>query len=279
MSVVESHIHTFNANNATFLPTGTAYSTGVFFTPMFVRPPNNCHSIYVSVENAQIPSTWYVINATNNRISFVFGATTYNFVIQPGNYDAYTLVSALNSLLTTNGVTAWVFFYNAIDNHIGIEWTPYTYQPAVSIAILSSTTMTGPLGITSADATIYETTPQYEFSDQCNLAGVTQYIIQCNSIPTRNWSYQIGANILASIQNAASVFGLTLFNNQTNLRFSIPNHTQIDQLEIAIYDQDGILIDFNGIPWILTLRVSYVVDENRIDDLHTFVSKVNQTPS
>lgn len=277
MSVVESHIYTFNVNNAIYLPTGNNYSTGVFYVPQFVQTPNRCHSIYVSVENAQFPSSWYVINQTNNILSFVFNSITYTLSVPLGNYDAYTLISELNTLLTTNGITAFTFFYNSVDNHIGIQWTPYTYQPTVTIAVLSSTTISVPLGLASSDSIIYKTSPVYEFSNQCNLTGVTQYLVQCNSIPTRNWSSQIGGNILASIQNAASVFGLTLFTNTSNLRYSVPVGISITQLEISIYDQTSQLINFNGIPWILTLRVSYVVDETETDQLHKFVEKINQS--
>ncbi len=61
---------------------------------------------FVTVLNCQIPCSFYVINATNNKL-VISGPTigTNTILINYGNYNANTLITELVSKITASGLT------------------------------------------------------------------------------------------------------------------------------------------------------------------------------
>ena len=55
---------------------------------------------YISIINAQIPMSFYVINSTNNKIVFnpMGGGSVTDVYVPIGNYNAYTLSASLMSV-------------------------------------------------------------------------------------------------------------------------------------------------------------------------------------
>lgn len=68
--------------------------------------PHGYNNVLVSVDDAQIPVSFYNINETNNRVRVAVGSTASNynenddiFTIPIGNYDAYGLSLTLKALV------------------------------------------------------------------------------------------------------------------------------------------------------------------------------------
>ena len=57
---------------------------------------------YISVMNAQIPSSFYVINETNNQLLYTYNNNNLTILIGEGNYNAYSLITALNTAFANN---------------------------------------------------------------------------------------------------------------------------------------------------------------------------------
>ena len=58
---------------------------------------------YVTVLNAQIPVSFYIIDETNNKLYYSDGTTTKSLTLTIGNYNGNQMVVALNAGFTSNG--------------------------------------------------------------------------------------------------------------------------------------------------------------------------------
>jgi hypothetical protein len=79
------------------------------------RPLSNVAAI--KILEVQIPFSYYVINDKNNTFKLVKGATTNVVTITPGNYDANTLATELQTLLNTasaltDATHTWLVVFN-----------------------------------------------------------------------------------------------------------------------------------------------------------------------
>jgi hypothetical protein len=79
-------------------------------------------NIYFSVQHAEIPNSFYVVNYTNNVI--VINSVSYQIPV--GNYNANNLITALLLLIPTYTIT-----YNSITNR-------YTFTNTSSFTINAS---------------------------------------------------------------------------------------------------------------------------------------------
>lgn len=264
----DSRLFSLDVTDAYNIGNDKSYSFASFQVPTFVKKQADTAAVYVSIVNASIPSSWYVLNASNNILDFSVSDSggppiDYQILVRElGTYNANQLVSLLNTYLNTLGLDdLFTFIYDIINNRIGITWTNYSGPAGSTIAFATTTTMSYLVGLvltqnTPNDLFITDVTPTYEFTNQCNLTGVNLYLIQCDQLAVQNYSLQLGGNMIGSIQNAAGLWQLTLWQNYNNLRFRIPNKA-VDELTIKIYDERGVLINFNGQPWSMTLRVTY----------------------
>jgi hypothetical protein len=275
MAVEDSRIFSFNVTNATSFQNDTKYSNVLFQIPKFITRHRDHTAVYISIENATLPSSWYNV-PSGTTISFFRGdtGTTSSYTIPAGNYDAFTLCTAINTNWTAFTALGLKISYSISYNSLGFSWTIAGPFPFVQVYTSNSYIFgQGDVSLTvagSATATTY-------FPKQMNLTGVNLYLIVCDEAPTQNYSLQLSGNIIGSIQNAAANFGVTIWQNQSNLRYLVPTNRQIDQITIRIYNERGELIDFNGVSWSLTIKITYLKDKGAsLDDLNEFIHKINR---
>lgn len=259
----DSRLFSLNASNAAITYNSTFNSNVLFQIPGFVKRQHGCLAVFISIENASIPSSWYVFNTTNNILAFSLSdginpPVPYTITVPPGTYDAYSLQTLMNTELTTLGITAFTFFYNLQNNKFAILW-PTTGNGYSVITNTSATTMSALIGLVfPVDAIITDATQERDFTNQVNLSGITTYFIQCAEIPVQNLSLQTSGAIMGTIENAAGLWGITLWSNQAQIKFMVSAATHIDQLTVRFYDQNGDLINFNSQNWNLTFKVTYL---------------------
>lgn len=274
MAVEDSRIFTFNVTNASFFNNGTKFSNVTFQIPRFIIRHKDNVAVYLSIENACIPSSWYNV-PENTQIQIINSATNSSstFTIPPGNYDAFTLCSTINSNWTMLNSWNLKFVYNLIGNKLSLQWT------GTAFAGLVGATNSSILGLNASSYIPLNTTPNSStvFPNQVNLTGVNTYLIVCDEAPTQNYSLQLSGNIIGSIQNSASNFGITLWENTSALKYLIPLNRQIDQITIRIYNERGELINFNNVGWNLTIKVTYQKSKiTSAEDLLQFMHSINQ---
>ena len=85
---------------------GTMKSKLLFNYKNLLSDDENILKSFITVINAQIPCSFYVINALNNKLVIAGPTiTTTTIYVSYGNYNANTLISELISKLATGGLT------------------------------------------------------------------------------------------------------------------------------------------------------------------------------
>lgn len=259
----DSRIFSLNVTNATLFLNGENYSEVQFQIPGFIVRHSSNYATYVSIENATLPSSWYVIDSINNTLHIEITesyttTTAYTITIPPGTYDAYSLLTVINEALPAILTGLATISFSEAQNKFGVSWTSSLLSPVTSIAFLKESSLAFNIGFSGIDQMFPKvpSSTQY-FTYQCNLTGVNLYLIKCDELPVQNYSLQVASTIIGSIQNVAGTFGLTTWQNTSDLKFLLNLHRDLDQLTFRIYNERGQLINFNKSPWSLTLKVTY----------------------
>lgn len=209
---------------------------------------NTVEKITVSMPYALLVNSNYIINQYNNRLSIQIGGFIDNFDFPYGNYSASSFMTAFSNL-----VSGYTISLNTVTNKFTISNASYAFT------ILGTSTIDYIMG----------------FNDNVvsSVVGATNSAILprvCNFLP--NASFQICTiggvlyngivldkngstygNVLCSVPNV-STNNTQLVYNGTNEEFQLQSLNQ-SSLEIAILDNSGQKIDFNGVASFFALKV------------------------
>jgi len=209
---------------------------------------------YISILNAQIPASFYVINSTNNLLGVGNSSTSYFLTIPIGNYNSYTLGQKLVSLFTTIGMTVSVIT-NSITGIMTFTQSNATfYIIPYKYAGTTYSTISPLLGLGSTIQTGLIITLPYPV----NLLGVKKISVKSNALAinalsSTTLSY---SSTICSIPCNVPYFNMINYVNTTSLNTNILKAPTIDDIDIQLTDEDNNLLDFNNIDWTITLCLS-----------------------
>ena len=215
----------------------------IFRNPIVIH--KNSIEVKVSLVNAQIPISWYLVNSTNNKFSITVNGekTTYYFKI--GNYNITTFISEWANSVGSN----WNLAYSNITNKI-----TFSYNQSFTFSD-DDNSIFGILGFSEGS--------QYNSSSNvlvapfcCNFAGLTRLNIKSSCFNLNNVdSLNKGINrTIAVIPVSSAQSGYVFYNNFTQYKNVFKNH-EISTIGIEIYDDFKNFIDFNNVDWTMTLQV------------------------
>jgi len=93
----------------------------------------------------------------------------------------------------------------------------------------------------------------------CNFTLQNLYI-KCPNLLLENYSTQTkDYNTLRNIQINSGPFGIILYENKSDSKNLVKNNNDVDNIQIQIYDDYGSLVNFNSIPWTITLQVEQAI--------------------
>ena len=224
-----------------------------FEIPRFITKQSNILYHLIKLLHAEIPYSFYIINDTNNVINLVINAINHFFTVPVGNYNAFTLLTVLNTI--DNKITF------TLNNSTG----KYHIDSNFIFSVLSSSTLNkiiGGISNTTYNAVAVNNKYVLNFPFAVNLLGTKNIYIKCNLILENLQTKTNDSQTLKSIPVNVPPFGLILYNNNENIETLVKN-SQIDNLNIEIVDDDDNLINFNNQDWTIcielktTLQVSY----------------------
>ena len=79
--------------------------------------------IYLSVQYASIPYSFYNINTTNNTLNYTLNAVNYTVTITSGNYNITQLITFLKS-----SMSGFTISYNSLTNKITFSHSTYNFK-------------------------------------------------------------------------------------------------------------------------------------------------------
>lgn len=209
--------------------------------------PNVLYST-IGIVHAEIPYSFYVVNKYNNCLFLQTSlGVQINVIIPYGNYNANSLMKAINNLLPPNMVLSF-------DSTTGKMKLSYNQ----GFSILESSTMNRLLGLeknklyTSVNNVI-------QFPYPMNVLGTKNLYIKTNVNLSNFNSVTSDYVTISCIPVNVEPYGIILYNNFANTSHIVRNKT-LDNLTIQIYDDENNLVDFNNIDWNLTIEITSYIE-------------------
>ena len=215
----------------------------------FGNLPVDDGEIFVSIQSAQIPGTFYNVDSINQLFVYnVNGGANINLVIPPSNYNVNTLLAYLQSVMTGFTIT--------FDG----QTNKYTFTHATNIFSFKSTSTCFEL-IGLKEGTTYNSTGLSLTSDLCvNFFTIQNVLIEVSNLITNNKTSNANENnpsILVSIPITTSQNSVLSYTNIFNLFERVHTVKNFASLQVRLLDQDLDLLDLNGANWTATLQINY----------------------
>lgn len=221
----------------------------IFYIPPSSIAVESQEHIYISVQSANIPNTFYNININNNTLCYSMNANNIKqyLIIPIGNYNINNILTYINANMSNFTLT-----YNKLYNKLtfqNLSLLNYKFYPESSIY--------GVLGFTNG--LIYSSSNGLLQSVNAVNLNSIQYINVKLNMNTNNLAkYNMNdKNIICSIPVNISPYGVINYKNEHNFRVNTFRN-EISELIIQFSDQNGNDIDFNGVQWSLVLQLDII---------------------
>jgi hypothetical protein len=197
-----------------------------------------------------------------------FGAPLYTTITIPvGNYNQYDLSAALTLALAT--VSTFSFTFNKATGKL--TWVAFAnfdlnftaYKACAAILGFNATTYS------SAGTVLTATYP-------LNLLGIKRISVKSYSLGVANFSSAGGDITLTTIPSDQPPYCMLSYINQNPDDKQYVNVKTISQIDILLMDESDNLLDFNNIPWTVTLMLE--ITRFKPDLTSTFKEILAQRP-
>jgi len=235
-----------------------------FFSIPNIVIDENTEQVYVSVRNASIPFSWYVVNSTNNILDLTIDGTAYTLTITQGNYNVNSLAVEIKARIDD------IQFQHGHDGQLTIQYLVkknrfYFFHSHHQFSFLSTSTCLELIGfqdgITHTSTALPFQTQKQELTSTIgvNLFVVRQiYITSDNFILNNiNASTPTNSNIIASVPVLGNPNSVINYEN-TSAKHLIHHLNNISNLHISLQDQDGDLLELNNVNWSITLELTII---------------------
>jgi len=249
----DNRIITLNSQDGEKL-NGTYLSNIHFNFSGLLKEEANLIRAYVTVLNAQIPVSFYIIDDTNNILNYTDNSVNKTIELTEGNYNGNQMVTALNTGFTVNGSPVTSF----LAPQSGILY--FFITGGNSITLLSTSTSKSILGF---DVNISSTT-LIKLPYQLNLLGKKKIFINSNNL--RNSAFS--SKSLSCVQTIATVpvdqppYSMISYVSVSDLEKIILSNKTVDMIDIEIVDENNNYVNFRNIDWSITLCLS--IEKNDI---------------
>jgi len=217
----------------------------VYYLPVIEIPDG--HHIYLSLQNASIPYSFYSITANDNTFSWGLVAGAVNtYYIEPGNYNITQLIDVLKLAMGVD----YTITYSSITSKLLITH-------ASSNFIIYAGTFNHIIGFSESTNTTSVANILYG-RDCVNLNQIRAINVEVN-FPTYNINVAqaYNQNIMATIPVYVAPFSIITYQNPNNFRTNLYVN-KLDQIQIRLLDNQSRLIDLNGINYQMTLQLDCV---------------------
>ena len=217
----------------------------IYYLPVIEIPDG--HHIYLSLQNASIPYSFYSITSFDNTFSWgVVAGTVNTYYVQPGNYNITQLIDILTTAMgvdytiTYSSITSKILITHSTSNFIIYAGT---FNHIIGFSKTTNTTSAGNL--------LYG-------RDCVNLNQIRAINVEVN-FPTYNINVAqaYNQNIMATIPVYVAPFSIITYQNPNNFRTNLYVN-KLDQIQIRLLDNESRLIDLNGINYQMTLQLDCI---------------------
>lgn len=242
---VETRIVSLNSESG-IQKNGSYMSDLAFAVPLLLKAERDIIHTQITLSNAQIPVSFYIVNYTNNV--FVINAST--ITIPVGNYNSSSLISVLVDRLLAAGIIMTITI-SKIDGRF--TFTSPSAFTIYSTNILTTAQQILGLGPSNTVASLVLGTYVATLPFPCNLLGIKQLLIKSNILSGNNYSASSGGQttLLATVPVSVGAWGMVAFESRSKISV---NNSTLDEIDIQIMDAETNLpINFSNQNWTMTL--------------------------
>jgi hypothetical protein len=210
----------------------------------------------VKVLNVIMPYSFYIINEYNCNLNM----NNIILSVPYGNYNAYTLLDTINTLMTENNILGTLTS--------DVSTGKYLLTSTQNITIINTTNnINNIIGLgNSTYTTVFDMTNyKMYFPYPVNTGGIHNIFIKTNfNTSNQKFGGNIASHILTSIPVQVEPFGIIQYSNYENTETIIRNK-DMDFLSIELLDDNLNHINFNGLDWTIRLEIKSVNKYNPND--------------
>lgn len=254
---IETKVISLNSESASQYNNGSFLSNMVFSLSTLLKDePDTLHK-QLTLANAQIPVSFYIVNYTNNQFLFTTypsGSPVLNIITIPvGNYNSSSLISVLTDLFLAISVVMTITISKITGDFTFSSTSNYAFN---STSVL--TTANQILGLNKASNLVptlvggdYVATCPFA----CNLLGIKQLMIKSNIISANNFSTSSNGQttLIATIPVDSGAWSMINYVDTGGSKISFNNAT-LDEIDILILDAEtNKEINFSNANWTMTI--------------------------
>lgn len=205
------------------------------------------HKAHIALIDAVIPYSFYNINSTNDALNYTLNSIEYSLSISNANYNVNTLITYLQSQLQPG----FTITYDSATNKLTFNHSTYEFS------LLSSSTCFELIGFPENE-TVSSTSQTLTSTNGINFFTVRNVQISSSNFIMNNINSATPnkASIITSIPVNVNMGSIINYKNDNNISSLIHEITNINNLHIQILDQDGDLLNLNGVHWSLNLLLT-----------------------
>lgn len=207
--------------------------------PQMITTDENIEYIEYSIPYCIIPVSFYTINETNSRLDLnVTGYGNFSVNFEYGNYNANFFMTQFKTLLSVRGFNITL---DTINNK-------FTITNSANFTLYGSSTIDYVMGFNDTlQASLANGVYQVVMPRPCNFLALPRICIRCPELAgnaTLLGSDSKTNDVVLSVPNNTRPNGQIVFQNDIK---QLLNNDSLDGLTIKITDDDGNLLNFNGI--------------------------------
>ena len=213
----------------------------------------------IAISGANIPLSYYVINNNNNKIVVTGHSTAAangTYTITEGNYDVYSLLTALTNTTTTatelvqqTNATLFATYFTTTYDDVRQE---YTFTSTSDFTFNSTSTALKSLGFVKGTS-VSSVDHSLSSSTLINLGYTSTIFIQCseflnNGLDSNNLNYS--STIIGTCYVTQNPPAMLYYQSPFEIKTFQKN---LFLFTIELVDEDRNPICFNGLDWMMTL--------------------------
>lgn len=244
----DSRLITLNASNATIIYNDSLMSSCLFSFTNLLKDDLDIMYRQISIQNAQIPISYYIVNIYNNTLSYkIDNGIILTATFSRGNYNASTFTTEFK-----NQIPSMTLSFNKLTGVFTITNT------TTSFTIYSSgSTCFKLLGLDRKVSSYTGVSVLAPFP--CNFAGISKIKVVSSALSTYSVDSTTGgnSNIMTVIPVNSGSYGIILYQNISSFKPML-RETSTNDFDISLLDDDDNLINFNGISWSISLQLDII---------------------
>lgn len=206
----------------------------------------------IKLIHAEIPSSFYVVNETNNTFNFTHETIEESVSIPFGNYSSYNLMTLLNLLLQPYHL---ILSLNSSNGKFTMTHNNKNHP----FSILGTTTAYKLLGLQKGITYLAQEVGSNLVIDipyPSDVSGTKAIYIKTPNLILENLNTTNNDQItLKSIPCYVPPFEILFYNNSENVETLVKNR-ELDYIDLEITDDENNLINMNNIDWAITIQIT-----------------------